>query len=615
MATSNDYLNALQVARQKGDMEAVSYFRQKAAETARIEDRAKYAPEAPRGMEAILANTGAALHSIGQGAGQTLSEFTPLGQGAKMLGLTLGPSGVDVAESNRIKQQLGRDTLGGYGGALQFAVEAAPGFAFPMSRAASIANLARSGAVAGGVGSLLQPTENENVAQGKLGQAALGTALGGGAGAVIGGIPVAARAVRQRFAPTAEEMLADAVRRGGQTPAQAAAAIAAQRGQQTLGGAQLPTAAASENRGLMELEKALSGNITESRAALAQAETAANAQRARGLEQALGTPADAAQAREAARSFFQTELQNTPLQSYGADLLRAHLRRLAEQQGDPAVARSLHRILTRLDYAAERANAEKSWAPLLDFRRTALDDVVNRLSQTDTNAANKLRDIINNQNVRDLTDDVLLQASGGASSRVVGTGSRGHQLLTEAEQREAAQELRRAIELGAPTSGGDPSLVAGAVQRRLQQLQQQPRTNFGSAVLTDDAARAVDQMSREAALLRRSKAPDITGNVPASTRQAMEGVENPRTGWYMSGAGAAALVGHPVVAGTVILAKYGLNTARAGAMRDLTRMMSDSGYARNVLEELARRGASQQEIGIVREVLQRGVGGAAGASQ
>lgn len=615
MATSTDYLNALQQARAKGDMDAVAYFRQKAAETAQIEDRAKYQPEAPRGLEAVKANVGAGLHSLGQGAAQTLSEFTPLGQGAKLLGLSLGPSGADVAESNRIKQQLGRDTLGGYGGALQFVTEAAPGFLLPMSRAATVANAARGGAVGGGVTSLLQPTESENVAQGKLGQAAVGATLGGAAGGVIGAVPAAARAVRQRFAPTAEEMLAQAVRQGGQTPAQAAAAIAAQRGQATLGGAQLPTAAASENRGLMELEKALSGNITESRATMAGAETAANEARTRGLMQALGSPADTAAVRQAKEAHFQGVLAATPLQPFGADMLRLHLRNLANRQGDPTVARNINRILTRLDFATQRANETGSWAPLYEFRKTALDDVVNRLSQTDTNAANALRDIINNQNVRDLTDDILRQASGGASTQIIGRGSRGAQLMTELEQREAAQELRRAVELARPTSGGDPNLIAGEIQRKMQQLQQEPRTVFGSAVLTDDASRAVDQMTREAELLRRSKAPDITGNVPAVTRQAMQAVENPQSGWYMSGAGAAALIGHPVVAAGVILGRYGLTQARTNAMRDLTRMMSDSGYARNVLEELARRGASAQEIGVIREALQRGAGGIAGATQ
>lgn len=615
MTTSTEYLNALQKARAKGDMDAVAYFRQKAAETARDEDRERYRPDAPRGAQGVLANVGAGLHTLGQGAGQVLSEFTPMGQAAKLAGLQLGPSGEDVAESSRIKRQLGRDTMGGYGGALQFAVEAAPGFALPMTRAASLANAARSGAAAGGVGALLQPTENPNVAQGKMEQAALGGTLGGALGGAIHGAPTLASAVRQRFSPSAEEMMAQALRQGGQTPGQAAAAIAAQRAQPTLGGAQLPTAAATENRGLMELEKALSGNITSSRSTLAGAETAANAQRTRALEQALGDPVDALHAKGLADNFFRTELASTPVQPFAAQRLDNLLQRTAAEQGDPAVAREISRIRAGLGHAVTTANNTQSWRPLYEFRQGGLDDLVADLARnTSSSFANRIRTIINDT-IRPEFDDVLLQASGGRSSQLVGRGSRGHQLLTDAEQMAAAQELRRAIEVGTPTSGGDPSLITQSVQRRLQQLEQEPRTVYGSDVLNPQARQAVQQMTREAALLRRSKAPDITGNVPATTRQAMQGVENPRTGWYMSGAGAAAALVHPVVGAAVILTRLGLNRSREAAMRELTEVMADAGRARNLLLEMERRGATAQEIGIVREVLQRGAGGAAGAAQ
>jgi len=430
MPTLAEHMEALGRAQAAGDTEAAEYIRQRAARE--------------------ITGAGSSLEKLGAGMQDVVTGTKQLfGQASRD----------DVREQARIADMATGGTLGGrVMRGLGTAGAVAPAMLIPGAQ--SVGGAALLGAGTG----LLMPTEEENVAYGKVKNAAEAALTAGlmqkgfnVAAPIAGTVLKKAVDYGRRFSPggrqtIAEQAFASAIPAADRPAAQQALAGAATaRTPPTGSGAPVTSGVATRQPALLEAERQAREAGGELGRPIEDLYERAAQQRWGHLQQEVGgdVPALSQAAEDVYDTFMSSAQMQRPFDK--GRVLGQEITAAINSTHNKAVKGELQRILDQ--YKAARSAGDIG--SLHELRMTALDDALSRLYQTDKKAAGMLRNRI--EGFKDTFDNEMNRALGGNKwSQFLGDYS---QAATARGQAQAGNELLAGMENQNLTPGGVPRLT------------------------------------------------------------------------------------------------------------------------------------------------------------
>src|SRR5215471_13059341 len=439
MPTLAEHMEALGRAQAAGDTEAAEYIRQRAARE--------------------ITGAGSSLEKLGAGMQDVVTGTKQLfGQASRD----------DVREQARIADMATGGTLGGrVMRGLGTAGAVAPAMLIPGAQ--SVGGAALLGAGTG----LLMPTEEENVAYGKVKNAAEAALTAGlmqkgfnVAAPIAGTVLKKAVDYGRRFSPggrqtIAEQAFASAIPAADRPAAQQALAGAATaRTPPTGSGAPVTSGVATRQPALLEAERQAREAGGELGRPIEDLYERAAQQRWGHLQQEVGgdVPALSQAAEDVYDTFMSSAQMQRPFDK--GRVLGQEITAAINSTHNKAVKGELQRILDQ--YKAARSAGDIG--SLHELRMTALDDALSRLYQTDKKAAGMLRNRI--EGFKDTFDNEMNRALGGNKwSQFLGDYSQA------ATARGQAQQLARAAsdvnQYGQPVYSPRGQAALGAVRREV----------------------------------------------------------------------------------------------------------------------------------------------------
>jgi hypothetical protein len=600
---------AMRAAKADGNEPAYMELRQMLADAYREEN----VGAATSGMgtgERVAANLGAGMMDLAMGARQSLGMA----------------SGEDARQKALIDAELAESTTGG--SALQVAGNILPTLALPFG--AGMRGAALGGGLVGG----LMPTQNDNIAAGKLQNIALGAA-GGAAGQKVMDVVgprlgsalgstrdffvrqgLSTEGLRQRLA---ERMF---MREAGD-PAAAAASVRSGLSAE-IPGVMPTTGQLLQNRAMLGAERALRESGGEAGVPFRATLEANNAARLGVLRQGLDV--DPSTIRGPASKQWDQNFANLRLQPGGADPNDKVKALLSMYQNK--MAGSSDSVLKVFD------NLKRKWAEIralpeskqLDaihkFRMTSINQVINETVGSDRNTAKLIaRSLIPFKQALDRR--IQNRLASGDWRGMMQSYSRD---MTRASQAEAGRGVLRDAEgVATRMSSGDPSLQSARSTIRNALSPDNAVNDFGDDTFN---AGARDTMESVLSSLDREKmayAPDVgpMGSATAENLAAMQAFGRPAMKNVTLSDAAAIAAGafaNPLVAAGVGLQRIAAHRAERDIAQRLITLYRDPIEALRVLDRLAMPAQKKQAVaaaleGLLQEGPRRlGVGAGAGAA-
>lgn len=559
-------------------------------------------------------NEGAA--TSGMSTGQKMA--ANLGAGMMKVGRGIGQS-FGMADSEDVREAMQRDeqlaqSLPYAGRALQFLGEAAPivagtaaaGVASP-ALAAYMATL-RGAAATGGVVGALSQTDNENMALGKLQNAAFGAGAGY-AGAKY--LPKVADAVGRGVSSARDFAVKQGVGTAGARQGLAERQLLADLGMSAddaaariqsgladeMPGVKPTTAQLTNSRTLLQTERALRETGGEAGAALRDRLAQSNTARMGAVRNALDV--DPERIGDAASKFAEAAKARMSLKPGGIDpkgFLKGRVTAWANKIENPATKAqvlSLRDRLTEIQGAPEAKQLEL----IHQFRRTALNDTLDAAYRTDKQAAKLLRIPI--KGIEKSLDDYMESrlASGSWKGFMRGYSSR----MKIKGQAEAGKDLLGRIENRVPLSTGEPGLQSSRQTIRSALSPENATNRYGTQTFGTEARGTLEDTLRSLDVEARAFAPDVrpAGSATAENLQMMSKLghqQNFTPAEWLGALGVGASTGNPVAGAAVMGQRVLAHKAQQDIAQRLLSLYVDPEAALKVLQQTALSEAEKSAV-------------------
>lgn len=600
---------AMRAAKADGNEPAYMELRQMLADAYR-EENVGAATSGMGAGERIAANLGAGMMDLAMGARQSLGMA----------------SGADAREKALIDAELAESTTGG--SALQVAGNILPTLAAPFG--AGMRGAALGGGLLGG----LMPTQNDNLAAGKLQNIALGAA-GGAAGQKVMDVVgprlgsalgstrdffvrqgLSTEGPRQRLA---ERMF---MREAGD-PAAASAAVRSGLSNE-IPGVMPTTGQLLQSRPMLAAERALREGGGEAGVPFRATLEANNAARLGALRQGLDV--DPSTIRGPASQQWQQNFGNLRLQPGGVDPNDKVKALLSMYQNK--MAGSSDSVLKVFD------NLKRKWAEIralpeskqLDaihkFRMTSINQVINETVGSDRATARLVRQsLLPFKNALDRR--IQNRLASGDWRGMMQSYSRD---MTRASQAEAGRGVLRDAEgVATRMSSGDPSLQSARGSIRNALSPDNEFNDFGDPTFTQGARDTMESVLSSLDREKMAYAPDVgpMGSATAENLAAMQAFGRPAMKSVTLSDAAAIAAGafaNPLVAAGVGVQRLAAHRAERDIAQRLITLYRDPIEALRVLDRAAMPPAQKQKVAAALEALLQegprrlGVGAGAGAA-